>query len=84
MKIAHVEFDDVYLSGGVSPGEKIITSPVKGAANGMKVQIAGMKKKDGKRNLGKKFKGDKSREGMGKKRAKKQNSLESNSSRVSL
>ena len=84
VKIAHVDFDDVYLSGGIRIGEKIITSPVKGAANGMKVQLAGMKKKDGKRNLGKKFKGGKSREGMGKKRAKKQNSLESNSSRESL
>ena len=49
----------------------------------MKVQLAGMKKKEGKRNLGKKFKGGKSREGMGKKRAKKQNSPELNLSRES-
>ena len=66
VKIAHVDFDDVYLSGGIRIGEKIITSPVKGAANGMKVQLAGMKKKDGKR------------------RAKKQNSADSNLSRESL
>ena len=84
VKIAHVDFDDVYLSGGIRIGEKIIISPVKGAANGMKVQLAGMKKKDGKSNLGKKFKEGKSREGMGKKRSKKQNSTESNLSRESL
>ena len=84
VKIAHVDFDDVYLSGGIRIGEKIITSPVKGAANGMKVQLAGMEKKDGKRKLGKKFKGGKSLESMGKRRAKKQNSPESNSSRGSL
>ena len=46
---AHIDFDDVYLSGGIRIGEKIITSPVKGAANGMKVQLAGMEKKDGKK-----------------------------------
>ena len=84
VKIAHVDFDDVYLSGGIRIGEKIITSPVKGAANGMKVQLAGMKKKDGKSKLGKKFKGGKNREGIGKRRVKKQNSPESNSSRESL
>ena len=84
VKIAHIDFDDVYLSGGIRIGEKIITSPVKGAANGMKVQLAGMKKKDGKSKLGKKFKGGKNREGIGKRRFKKQNSPESNSSRESL
>jgi len=84
VRIAHIDFDDVYLSGGILTGEKIITSPVKGAANGMKVQLVGMKKKDGKRKLGKKFKGDKSLDGMGKRTAKKQNSLESNSSRDNL
>ena len=84
VKIAHVDFDDVYLSGGIRIGEKIITSPVKGAANGMKVQLAGMKKKDGRSKLGKKFKGGKNREGNGKRRVKKQNSPESNSSRESL
>ena len=83
VKIAHVDFDDVYLSGGVSPGEKIITSPVKGAANGMKVQLAGMKRKDGKRKSGKKFKGGKRPEDMGKRRSEKQNSPESNLSRES-
>ena len=81
VKIAHVDFDDVYLSGGIRIGEKIITSPVKGAANGMKVQLAGMKRKDGKRKSGKKFKGGKRPEDMGKRRSEKQNSLESNLSR---
>ena len=84
VKIAHIDFDDVYLSGGIRIGDKIITSPIKGAANGMKVQLAGMKKKDGKSKLGKKFKGGKNREGIGKRRVKKQNSPESNSSRESL
>ena len=83
VKIAHVDFDDVYLSGGIRIGEKIITSPVKGAANGMKVQLAGEKKKEGKRKSEKKFKGGKRPENMGKRRAKKQNSSESNLSRES-
>ena len=83
VKIAHVDFDDVYLSGGIRIGEKIITSPVKGAANGMKVQFAGMKRKDGKRKSGKKFKGGKRLEDMGKRKDKKQNFPESNLSRGS-
>ena len=49
VKIAHVDFDNVYLAVGVNPGEKIIISPVKGAANGMKVQLAGRKRMEGKR-----------------------------------
>ena len=83
VKIAHVDFDDVYLSDGVSPGEKIIISPVKGAANGMKVQLAGRKRMDGKRKSGEKFRGDKRLENMGKRRDEKQNSPESNLSRES-
>ncbi|MDP7621031.1 MAG: hypothetical protein QGH27_03615, partial [SAR324 cluster bacterium] len=78
VKIAHVDFDDVYLSGGVSPGEKIIISPVKGAANGMKVQLAGRTRMDGKRKSG-----EKRLEDMGKRRAEKQNFPESNLSRES-
>ena len=83
VKIAHVDFDDVYLSGGVRIGEKIIISPVKGAANGMKVQLAGRKRMDGKRKSGEKFRGGKRLEDMGKRRAEKQNSPESNLSRES-
>jgi hypothetical protein len=83
VKIAHVDFDDVYLSGGVRIGEKIIISPVKGAANGMKVQLAGRKRMDDKRKSGEKFRGGKRLENMGKRRAEKQNSPESNLSRES-
>ena len=39
VKIAHVDLDNVYLSSGVAPGEKIIISPLKGAANGLKVKL---------------------------------------------
>ena len=73
----------MYTSGGVSPGEKIIISPVKGAANGMKVQLAGRKRMDGKRKSGEKFRGDKRLEDMVKRRDEKQNSPESNLSRES-
>ena len=41
VKIAHIDLDNVYLSGGVRVGEKIIISPIKGASNGLKVRIAG-------------------------------------------
>ena len=41
VKIAHIDLDNVYLSGGVRIGEKIIISPIKGASNGLKVRIAG-------------------------------------------
>ena len=41
VKIAHLDQDNLYLSGGVKPGEKIIISPIKGAANGLKIRIAG-------------------------------------------
>ena len=53
MKIAHLDQDNIYLSGGVKPGEQIIISPIKGAANGLKIRIAGKekirKKGDGRR-----------------------------------
>ena len=41
VKIAHIDLDNVYLSGGVRIGEKIIISPIKGASNGLKVRISG-------------------------------------------
>ena len=44
MKIAHLDQDNIYLSGGVKPGEQIIISPIKGAANGLKIRIAGGEK----------------------------------------
>jgi len=81
VKIAHVDFDDVYLSGGVASGEKIITSPVKGAANGLKVQLAGMKSKEGKKKSGKKFKRNKRLGKKGKLRANNQLSSEANLNR---
>ena len=53
VKIAHLDQDNIYLSGGVKPGEQIIISPIKGAANGLKIRIAGKekirKKGDGRR-----------------------------------
>ena len=53
VKIAHLDQDNIYLSGGVKPGEQIIISPIKGAANGLKIRIAGneeiRKKGDGRR-----------------------------------
>jgi len=54
VKIAHLDQDNIYLSGGVKPGEQIIISPIKGAANGLKIRIAG------KENIRKK--GDRRRE----------------------
>ena len=39
VKVAHVDLDNVYLSAGVEPGEKIIISPIKGAANGLKIKL---------------------------------------------
>ena len=44
VKIAHLDQDNIYLSGGVKPGEQIIISPIKGAANGLKIRIAGKEK----------------------------------------
>ena len=52
VKIAHIDLDNVYLSSGVAPGEKIIISPIKGAANGLKIKLSkeikygGRKKKE--------------------------------------
>jgi multidrug efflux pump subunit AcrA (membrane-fusion protein) len=44
VKIAHLDQDNIYLSGGVKQGEQIIISPIKGAANGLKIRIAGKEK----------------------------------------
>jgi len=44
VKIAHIDLDNVYLSGGVKIGEKIIISPIKGASKGLKVRVFGDKK----------------------------------------
>ena len=44
VKIAHIDLDNVYISGGVRIGESIIISPIKGASNGLKVRIAGGEK----------------------------------------
>ena len=41
VKIAHIDLDNVYISGGVIIGEKIVISPIKGASKGLKVRIAG-------------------------------------------
>ena len=43
VKIAHIDLDNVYISGGVKIGEKIVISPIKGASKGLKVRIAGDK-----------------------------------------
>ena len=48
VQIAHIDQDNVFLSGGIKPGERIITSPIKGAANGLKIRIAGNTKELGK------------------------------------
>ena len=50
VKIAHIDLDNVYLSGGIEMGDKIITSPIKGAAKGLKIRIQGEKEKVDKRN----------------------------------
>ena len=50
VKIAHIDLDNVYLSGGIEIGDKIIISPIKGAANGLKVRFQGEKDKVDKRN----------------------------------
>jgi len=39
--IAHIDLDNVYISGGITIGEKIVISPIKGASKGLKVRIAG-------------------------------------------
>ncbi len=41
VKIAHIDLDNVYISGGVTIGEKIVISPIKGASKGLKVRIDG-------------------------------------------
>lgn len=81
VKISHVDFDNVYISGGVNPGEKIIISPVKGAADGMKVQLSGRKRMDGKRKSGETMRRNKRPKDMGKMRAKEKNHRESDFSK---
>ena len=41
VKIAHIDLDNVYISGGVKIGEKIIISPIKGASKGLTVRVFG-------------------------------------------
>jgi hypothetical protein len=48
VQIAHLDQDNVFISKGIKPGERIIISPIKGAANGLKIRIAGNSKKSGK------------------------------------
>jgi multidrug efflux pump subunit AcrA (membrane-fusion protein) len=52
VKIAHIDFDNVYISGGVKVGEKIVVSPIKGASKGLKVRIAGDKEIGAGVNIG--------------------------------
>jgi len=69
--IAHLDQNNVFLSGGIKPGEKIIISPIKGAADGLKIRLAGLEKMKWKKmSRGKKLK-RKHPEGMGKRRGKK-------------
>ena len=41
VEIVHLEGDSFYVSKGLKPGEEVVTSPLKGAANGMKVSFEG-------------------------------------------
>ena len=41
VEIVHLEGDSFYVSKGLKPGEEVVTSPLKGAANGMKVSLQG-------------------------------------------
>ncbi len=41
VEIAHIEGDNAYISAGLEPGDKVVTSPLKGVANGLKVRLAG-------------------------------------------
>ena len=66
VRVAHVDRDNVYLSEGVVPGEKIIISPIKGAANGLKIKFSeDINKKDKKKisrsKKSKKFKKNKNK-----------------------
>ncbi|MBC8259036.1 MAG: HlyD family efflux transporter periplasmic adaptor subunit [SAR324 cluster bacterium] len=71
VRIAHLDFDNVYLSNGVKPGEKIIISPIKGAANGLKIRVVGEEKIQHNKISGKKRRKGKRPEGMKKPRNKK-------------
>ena len=72
VQIAHLDQDNVFLSGGIKPGEKIIISPIKGAADGLKLRLAGVEKMDWKKMTGEKRWKRKRPEEMGKQRGKKQ------------
>ena len=72
VQIAHLDQDNVFLSGGIKSGEKIIISPIKGAADGLKLRLAGMGKMDWKKMSGEKKLKRKRPEEMGKRREKKQ------------
>ena len=39
VKIAHLEEDSFFVAKGLDAGEQVVVSPLKGAANGLKVQI---------------------------------------------
>jgi Membrane-fusion protein len=41
VEIAHMEGDNFYVSNGLKHGEEVVTSPLKGAADGMKVSLQG-------------------------------------------
>ena len=41
VEIAHLEGDYFYVSNGLKHGEEVVTSPLKGAADGMKVSLQG-------------------------------------------
>lgn len=70
VNIAYIDLDNVYLSGGIKPGEKIIVSPLKGAANGLKIRISGEKKGFKDKSLSKKRKVKNAAASWGKKKTK--------------
>ena len=41
VEIVHLEGDYFYVSNGLKHGEEVVTSPLKGAADGMKVSLQG-------------------------------------------
>jgi len=71
VQIAHLDQDNVFLSGGIKPGEKIIISPIKGAADGLKLRLTGLEKMGWKKKTGEKRWRRESPEEMGKQRGKK-------------
>lgn len=49
VEVAHIDQEKVFVTKGLKAGELLITSPLKGAANGLKLKIAGAKKNEGKK-----------------------------------